>query len=101
MANQFVNDTQKMFSPGDQVKVKVKSIDKEKMQIGLTMKLTDQQRPAKKSGKKRVSLKPQDKNKKGGKGPRKPAGKRNDNRQRRPSQPFNNPFAALTDLKKD
>ncbi|MCJ8276520.1 MAG: S1 RNA-binding domain-containing protein, partial [Bdellovibrionales bacterium] len=102
MANQFVDDTQKMFSPGDQVQVKVKSVDKDKMQIGLTMKISDEKSPSKAGGKKRVSMKPKDggKGKKGGKGNKRPQGGKGGQKPRRPSQPFNNPFAALTDLKK-
>jgi len=41
LAETFVNDPQKVVSPGDQVKVKVKAVDTEKKQISLTMKLSD------------------------------------------------------------
>lgn len=102
MGNQFVNDTQKVLSPGDQVQVQVKSVDTEKNQISLTMKFGDRAKSGgKPASKKRVSVKSKDKGgkarsggKKGGK-PRSGGGK-----PRRPSQPFNNPFAALQDLKK-
>ena len=104
IANKFVQDTQKMLSPGDQVQVKVLSVDGEKNQISLTMKL---QAPAKSegmpaSGQKRISFKNDGKkrkpnNKGKGKGG-KPSGK-SGGKPRRPAQPFNNPFAALQDLK--
>lgn len=99
IANQFINDPQKMLSPGDQVQVQVKSVDVDKSQISLTMKFGDKAKASQKGGpKKRVQFK---KDGKGGKkgGPRKggkPGGK-----PRRPAQPFNNPFAALQDLKKN
>ncbi len=103
IANQFVNDPQKMLSPGDQVQVQVKSFDKEKSQISLSMKFGDQVKAPGKS-KKRVSVKGDGKGKgKAGKGPR-GGGKKGggQNKPRRPAaQPFNNPFAALQDLKKN
>ena len=101
IGHRFIDDPQKALSPGDQVQVKVISIDTEKNQVGLTMKLTEAPKaPSKKpGGKKRVSLK----DKKGGKGkgrPGKPSKKGGGgNKPRRPSKPFNNPFAALQDLK--
>lgn len=97
----FVNDPQKVVSPGDQVKVKIKSVDLEKKQIGLTMKLTDE--PASKAGKKTRPGKSSGKGKskaakgKGGK----PSGKgKGGGKPRKPANPFNNPFAALQDLNK-
>jgi protein Tex len=39
LSNQFVNDAQKVVSPGDQVTVKVRGVDLEKNQISLTMKM--------------------------------------------------------------
>ncbi len=106
IANQFVNDPQKMLSPGDQVQVQVKGVDIDKSQVSLTMKFGDNAKSAGKP-KKRVSFKG-DKNAKGkgkgkpkgGKGPRK-GGQKGGGKPRRPAQPFNNPFAALQDLKKD
>ncbi len=46
IANQFVNDPQKMLSPGDQVQVQVKGVDKEKKQISLSMKFGENAKPA-------------------------------------------------------
>ncbi len=105
IANQFVNDPQKMLSPGDQIQVQVKAVDVDKNQISLTMKFGDNVKPApgaKKNSKKRVSLKSKD-NKRKGKPSSKDGKKGGDQqrKQRRPSQPFNNPFAALGNLKKD
>jgi uncharacterized protein len=50
LSETFINDPQKVVSPGDQVKVKVKGVDTEKKQISLTMKMSDtpaSPRPAK------------------------------------------------------
>lgn len=41
LSETFINDPQKVVSPGDQVKVKVKAVDAEKKQISLTMKLSE------------------------------------------------------------
>ncbi len=105
IANQFVNDPQKMLSPGDHVQVQVKAVDKEKNQISLTMKFGEKAKPkGKPHSKRRVSLK--DKKGSTGKPARKGGGKKGregagSGKPRRPSQPFNNPFAALQDLKKN
>lgn len=104
IANQFVNDPQKMLSPGDQVQVQVKSVDVEKSQISLTMKFGDKaNKPGTGKNNRRVSLKSKD-GKKKGKGPQrggKKGGKGGKPKHRKPAQPFNNPFAALESLKKD
>lgn len=100
----FVNDPQKVVSPGDQVQVKVKGVDLEKKQLSLTMKLKDEpaskvkkSRSSKSAGKNQKGRPPKGKGKgRGGKGPH-PGG----NKPRRPSSPFNNPFAALQGLNKD
>ncbi|MCL4168272.1 UNVERIFIED_CONTAM: hypothetical protein GTU68_058568 [Idotea baltica] len=105
IANQFVNDPQKVLSPGGQVQVQVKSVDKEKNQISLTMKFGDNAKPASKP-KKRVSMKKGDGKARPSKGPRGKGGPKRGSggggaKPRRPAQPFNNPFAALQDLKKN
>lgn len=122
IANQFVNDPQKVLSPGDQVQVQVKGVDKEKNQISLTMKFGDNARSAAPSRpKNRVSMKPKSDEKRApSQGKPRPAAARSEhksggklkdkgrdrdrggdaNKQRRPGQPFNNPFAALQNLKK-
>lgn len=41
LGNQFVDDPQKVVSPGDHVQVKVKAVDVEKRQISLTMKMQE------------------------------------------------------------
>ncbi len=116
IANQFVNDPQKMLSPGDQVQVQVKSVDKEKNQISLTMKFGEKAVASSKGPRKKPqsnerpraaraarssgdSSKKNDRNKKGGRKPQRGGGSGAD-KPRRPSQPFNNPFAALGELKK-
>jgi protein Tex len=109
MGNQFVKDTQKVLSPGDQIQVQVKSVDTEKNQIALTMKFGENAKPA---PQKRVTFKPKDKTKDRPKkaadsarpqNNRRPNNKNKkpvDQKPRRASQPFNNPFAALQELKK-
>lgn len=111
IGNQFVNDPQKVLSPGDQIQVQVKAVDKEKQQISLTMKFGDNKQQAQKPR----ARKARSANSKGakssqrkapGKGKGRPgAGKKGGgsspgSKPRRPAQPFNNPFAALNDLKK-
>lgn len=100
IANQFVNDPQKMLSPGDQVQVQVKAVDKDKNQISLSMKFGERAKPAGKP-QKRVSFKGDKKGKGGSK--KKGGGKPGSGggKPRRAPQPFNNPFAALQDLKKN
>lgn len=103
MSHTFISDPKQFIKPGAQVKVKVIKVDKEQKQIALSMLLTEKPTvkkvPASKgaSGKKKFSGKrPPNKNFKG-----KPGQRGNSNRgPRKPSQPFNNPFAALADLKK-
>jgi len=111
IANRYVQDTQKVCSPGDQVQVKVLKVDTEKNQISLTMKMASDSAGARKSAKKRA---PSGDNKgRGGKRPQSAArGKGGDSHRgggqkgrqqqkpRRPAQPFNNPFGALMDLNK-
>ncbi len=144
LSNTFVNDAQKVASPGDKVTVKVKAVDVEKKQISLTMKMGEpvarMPRPERAEGDSRrrdsgpraprdgqnegfrkdarggdrkgppggqrpqQGARPQ-----GGKGPRDDRGRdnrggdnrnNNDRQQKRGGSPFNNPFAALQDLKK-
>ncbi len=104
IANQFVNDPQKMLSPGDQIQVQVKGVDTDKSQISLTMKFGEKAKPAHKP-KKRVSFK-DDKKGKGkprgkGQGKGKAASGGANAKPRRAPKPFNNPFAALEGLKKN
>ena len=121
LTHEFVEDPRTVVNPGDQVKVKVLGVDSDKNQISLTMLLTEKPKaPARKAtgkkkakgkskpskpkqtfnadrGKELAAKKPQGGKAKGGKGPRRD----NDRKPRKPSSPFNNPFAALADLKKD
>lgn len=105
MTHKFVNDPRLVVSPGDQVKVRVMSVDKEKNQISLSM-LFDE-KPAAKPKVSKAPSKGKPKFSKG-KGDRKPSGKKPmgggkkgpQKPQRPKAEPFNNPFAALLDLKK-
>lgn len=137
LSNAFVNDPQKVVSPGDQVQVKVKSVDLEKKQIALTMKLNDepaQERRPRVDRDQSQDRRPYGRNENRADGGA-PRGSRNNEAQNRrdggrpgdksaaargggkgkemggapqqggrpnkkTSQPFNNPFAALMDLKK-
>lgn len=111
LSHQFVDDPQKVVSPGDQVQVKVLEVDSEKSQISLSMLIKE---------KPKVKINPNAKRKTAGrtaaagKGkdgkPRrnsnsKPGQRKNNNNNSRPSRApkpaFNNPFAALNDLKKN
>ncbi len=104
LSNQFVSDPRELVSPGDQVKVKVLSVDQEKSQISLSMKFD---KPVVKTGahKKTSSDKGRStKGKKGGKpkskgGSRKGGGASGKRPPKKPANPFNNPFAALSNIK--
>lgn len=98
LAHEFVDDPRKVVNPGDQVKVKVLSVDADKNQISLSMLLTDKPQtnvakkktsPAKKGAKSANSKKPYNKRpNKSGRSERRP-----------PKSNFNNPFAALGEIK--
>lgn len=113
LTHQFVDDPRKVVSPGDRVDVKVLKVDLEKKQIFLTMKLTEapqkerpQNRPVHKEkpkgqapqegfkNKRDFSKKGMNPNKKGS-----PRGGTPHHDKRPPKPAFNNPFAALADLK--
>jgi uncharacterized protein len=119
LSHQFVDDPRKVVSPGDQVQVKVLAVDLDKSQISLSMKLEEKPKaqprpnvearasrdgqarggkPKHRQGQGRGSRPPQGK---GGKpeGPR-PQRPQAQNQAKRPEKkPFNNPFAALSNLK--
>ena len=124
IAHKFVDDPRKVVNPGDQVMIKVLKVDQAKSQISLSMKLeATPEHKSFRDQKEQRSEKPQEKQTARAKGdfnpkptksnykPRapgdvpKPAPKfepRNDsrgdnrhNQQQRPTNPFNNPFAAL------
>jgi protein Tex len=105
IAHDFVSDPKTKVSPGDAVDVKVLGVDLEKNQISLTMILTE--RPQRTERAPRAERPPR-----GERGPRdgrqqaarqpekrQPSGGRQQDR-RPPQKPFNNPFAALAELKK-
>ena len=139
LSDSFVNDAQKVVSPGDKVAVKIKAVDVEKKQMSLTMKMGEPleraPRPPREERSERPRAPRQDGDRPrrdgppgrrdGGDRPRRDgpgrdglprernAGERKsrenhsredrprgDGQQRRPSSPFNNPFAALQNIKK-
>jgi uncharacterized protein len=125
LTHEFVDDPRKVVSPGDQVEVKVLKIDLEKNQIFLTMKLTERpQRAAQNRPQRDGSARPQRNNQsnnqdksqsngrphgKSAQGDRRPpqrgakgghGGRPQFDRPKPPPKPaFNNPFAALTEIK--
>ncbi len=127
LSDKFVDDPSKVVSPGDQVKVKVLAVDLDKNQISLSMKLENKPRvververadraersersargPAAqrrgagggaKKAKPRSGQRPSEAGGRPGRG-QKPGQKKPGADQRRPGKPFNNPFAALGNLK--
>ncbi len=114
LAHKFVDDPRKVVNSGDQVKVRVLTVDTNKNQIALSMKL---EASPERSFKTQQNKEEQDRSQ-GQRGPRpanaaargnrpmgdRPHGSRNDRPQGgapgggRPSNPFNNPFAALTGI---
>jgi uncharacterized protein len=122
LSHTFIDDPRKVVNPGDQVKVKVLAVDKEKNQISFTMKLTEKPKAhmphVKKEGGRPAPSKPTTVAKdRGGSGRipkgnskvnskgqasgggRKPAGQNKPHAPRPKAAPFNNPFAALLDIK--
>ncbi len=119
LSHKFVEDPRKHVNPGDQVTIKVLKVDQDKNQISLTMKLDaaperpapEQRRPPRGEQRPRPGASggaPRGDRKPGSDGgrPRAASGPRQEGRdhrppsrdqrdQRRPSQPFNNPFAGL------
>ncbi|MEO0336415.1 MAG: helix-hairpin-helix domain-containing protein, partial [Pseudomonadota bacterium] len=111
ISNQFVSDPTGIVAPGDQVKVRVLGVDTDKNQISLSMKLNPEEKvarkkPAGKSGPRKAKGKegPGARGKgKGSSGKGKPRGGKGSGRGGGPPRParkpFNNPFAALSDIK--
>lgn len=117
LADRFVDDPRKVVSPGDQVQVRVLAVDLDKNQIALSMRLEEPKaqeakprarteeegrRRPERSGPRAGGSKPKHK------GPNQPQqqSKGRDGKGREPQggqkpkgKPFNNPFAALTNLK--
>ncbi len=119
LAHKFVEDPRKVVNPGDQVTVKVLKVDQAKNQIALSMKLEaapspksfreqrderprqntgpghsqPHQRPPQNSG----GFKPRDqkRDEKPRQDQRGPSSSNSNGSSQRPSNPFNNPFAAL------
>lgn len=114
LSDKFVDDPRKVVAPGDQVQVKVIGVDQEKSQISLSMKVAERKQEARRpraaegEGKSARGGQKGDRRPKGGKtkgdksGRRPQQGQRPDRKpqgDRRPSKPFNNPFAALGGVK--
>jgi uncharacterized protein len=117
LSHEFIDDPKKVVSPGDQVQVKVLGVDLAKNQIALSMLLTEapakrpapRPRPSEPSARdqrpKRSDRGPRPRSKEAdrssGKGAR-PSGSGGGQRPTpRPRPAFNNPFAALKDIKTD
>jgi uncharacterized protein len=111
LSHEFVDDPRKVVNPGDTVQVKVLAVDLDKSQISLTMKLEEKPKPAPRPPREARDDRPRhsksararDKGARdGGKGPRgpRPHGGAPRPDQRPKAQPFNNPFAALSGIKK-
>lgn len=104
LTHKFVDDPRKVVNPGDQVTVKVLSVDKEKNKISLTMKLTEKPEPAARP-RPQTAKRPEGERKahakSAKKGPQKGAKPNKMNQPPpRPAKPsFNNAFASLADLK--
>jgi uncharacterized protein len=109
LGEKFVKDPREAVSPGDHVKVKVLSVNLEKSQISLTMRLSE--KPATERFGDRERERPRDGGGRGGaRAPQQPSASERGARssggakpgQKPAPQPaFNNPFAALASLKKD
>lgn len=106
LSHDFVDDPNAVVKPGDQVQVRVMSVDLDKNQISFSMKLGE--RPQSSAGPRKRQASGQQQQKGKGKGP-KGSGKgkppqRGGGRPsggKRPAQAFNNPFAALAGFNKD
>ncbi len=127
LSHQFVDDPRKVVSPGDQIQVKVLAVDLDKSQISLSLKLEEKPKPEPRPPKQQQARGPRGDRPQGQGGGGKGGGPRGDKRgggghggggggkphhggghggggrpqQPRPERkPFNNPFAALTQIKK-
>lgn len=125
LSHKFVNDPRQVVNPGDQVTVRVLGVDLEKKQISLSMKLESAPRMSREQASDRPAKgapgggrRPDGPRAGGGdrgprasgagdRGPRGGGGARSGGPgpqkggdMRRPSQPFNNPFASLQGLNK-
>lgn len=109
LTHNFVDDPRKVVSPGDQVEVKVLKVDLEKNQIFLTMKLSEAparaERPQRQENRPQQQQRPRppQQGKKPSQGGRPQFQQKGGGQQQRPAPKpkpvFNNPFAALADLK--
>lgn len=111
LTHNFVDDPRKVVNPGDQVEVKVLKVDLDKKQIFLTMKLSAAPKTVSRNQSGQMSSRPPQSrtpHAAGGKKPQKHfdkgLGKKGNFKSKspppKPPKPaFNNPFAALADLK--
>lgn len=107
LSDKFIDDPKKVVNPGDAVTVKILAVDLDKNQISLTMKLEEKPKfePRPKPAPRREARptegrKPQDKKFSGKRPPEKNRAPRPEQPKRPEKKPFNNPFAALTNLKR-
>jgi len=107
MAHDYVSDPKEVVAPGDQVQVKVIGVDVDKNQISLSMLLTERPKPQPKpQPQAQPRPKPKGQQGPGRERPQRPAAQAKQHQKPRPqpqkpaAKPFNNPFAALADLKK-
>jgi uncharacterized protein len=128
LSHQFIDDPRKVVNPGDQVQVKVMAVDLDKSQISLSMKLEEKplqaarpareerprpqqgaraakrapgEKPPVRPGQAQAGSRPHGDRAQGGR-PHQGGGPRRDGGGQRPQAPkpaFNNPFAALQQLK--
>ncbi len=109
LSDQFVDDPKKVVNPGDQVQIRVLGVDLERKQISLSMKLEDKPQ-VKAASQQNRDARPQGPRPQGGKsqgarpvgGKPQQGGRPQQPQNNRPApKPFNNPFAALAELKDD
>lgn len=96
LSHKFVDDPRKVVNPGDHVTVKVLKVDTVKNQISLTMKMDDAPEAAAPRGERRQDQRPTPRPV--GQRPTPSGGGPRPQPTMKPSNPFNNPFAALMNV---
>jgi len=96
LANEFIDDPQKVVSPGDIVTVRVLGVNTEKKQISLSMKL---QEKAKEEKTLRERRPPRENRRPPGKSADKRPQNQGGQKPRKPAQPLNNAFASLANIR--
>lgn len=98
LSHKFVDDPRKVVNPGDHVTVKVLKVDAVKNQISLTMKMDDAPEASAPRSERRAEGGSRGPRTGGGSRPQGGGGQRPGAPQQKPSNPFNNPFAALMNV---